>query len=88
MSLVDYRRDPAGMDHIIKQQTRGIVNDAAARVAANVHVDAEVVVDHYTTDRAAAAVTIRDLRGMLWQARDGVLTRAASAAGLEVRARG
>lgn len=50
-------------------------------------IDGEVVVDTYTTDRAAASVTIRDVRGKLWQARDGVLTQAAASAGLEVKAR-
>lgn len=44
----------------------------------------DVVVDEYTTDRAAASVTIRDPRGKLWQVRDGVLTRAAAGQGLEV----
>lgn len=85
---VQYRRDPSGMDYIIKQQVRPVVNAAAQNVARNVSADADVVVDYYTTDRAAASVTIRDPRAMLWQARDGVLTRAASAAGLEVRSRG
>lgn len=88
MSLVNYRRDPVGMDHIIKRQTRGLVDQAAANVAAGVAVDAEVVVNHYTTDRAAASVTIRHPAALAWQAKNGVLTRAASAAGLEVRARG
>lgn len=64
-----------------------LVHDAALDIAAAVHASkpgSDVAVDRYTTDRAAASVTIRDVRGRIWQARDGVLTRAAAAAGLEV----
>lgn len=39
-------------------------------------------VDHYTTDRAAGSVSVPAAQ----QAKHGTLTRAASAAGLEVRA--
>jgi hypothetical protein len=49
--------------------------------------DADVVVDDYTTDRRASSVTIRDPRGRLWEVRDGVLSRAAVANGLEVTER-
>jgi hypothetical protein len=40
----------------------------------------------YTTDRGAASITVEDVRAMAWQARDGILTRAAGAVGLEVKA--
>lgn len=40
-------------------------------------------VDHYVTDRAAASVSVPAGK----QAKHGVLTRAASAAGLEVKAK-
>jgi hypothetical protein len=67
------------------------VREVATRIAENVRSQiepgVEVVVDEYTTDRAAASVTIRDVRGRLWEVRDGVLTRAAAAQGLEVRRR-
>jgi hypothetical protein len=56
-----------------------MTNDAARRVAANAGPDAEV--QEYTTDRRAAAVVVPAEQ----QARDGVLTRAAAAAGLEVK---
>lgn len=56
-----------------------LVNDAATRVAA--HAGDNAHVDRYTTDRGAAAVVVPAED----QARDGKLTRAAAAAGLEVK---
>lgn len=44
-------------------------------------------VKHYTTDRAAAAVTIVHAAGLAIQAKYGTLTRAAKAVGLQVKAR-
>lgn len=46
--------------------------------------DLPVDVEHYTTDRAAAAVTIAHPAGLAVQAKHGALTSAAAAAGLEV----
>lgn len=83
--------DHAGISEVLKSgPMAAAVSSVAESVAAGVDVDAEdgVVVDTYTTDRAAASVTIRDAQGALWQARDGVLTRAAAGAGLEVNAKG
>lgn len=80
--------DTAGVGEVLKSgEMASAINALAASVAGGVSVPAEVTVDSYTTDRAAASVTIKDARGMLWQARDGVLTRAAAGAGLEVRSR-
>lgn len=85
--LQDLRLDHGEIAAFLKSgPVAAIVNAAAQRVAAGVAVPAEVVVDSHTTDRAAASVTIKDARGRLWQVRDGVLTRAASAAGFEVKA--
>ncbi|KPC79773.1 hypothetical protein ADL35_19635, partial [Streptomyces sp. NRRL WC-3753] len=58
----------------------------AARVRASLPADVVVTVRSYTTDRGAATVAVEDVRAMAWQARDGLLTRAAGAAGLEVKA--
>lgn len=55
------------------------VNAVAARVAAEAGDDA--IVEGYTTDRGAAAVLVPAED----QARDGALTRAAAAVGLEVK---
>lgn len=66
------------------------VHDLAEDVADRVRTakpGAAVVVDDYETDRAATSVTIRDVRGLGWQVRDGLLTRAAAAVGLEVKER-
>ena len=75
--------------------------DAAARkVAASVDSQlpadglGDVVAEPYdfkprgrTSDRAAASVAVRRPDAKLRQARDGILTRAAASAGLEVRAK-
>lgn len=61
-----------------------VAEQVAEQVASEVEASDGVVVDDYITDRAASSVTIRDASGKLWEVRDGVLTRAAAAAGLEV----
>lgn len=89
MARIKFTRDSAGIAAILRTVEFG-QTAAAHRIAAQVraqHPDVEVVVDIYTTDRKAASVTIRDLRGRILQARHGVLTRAASSVGLEVTAR-
>jgi hypothetical protein len=91
MASVQIILDAAQIGALLKSAAVGAVLDPfAAAIAANVrasHRGADVVVDSYVTDRAARSVTVRDRRAMGWQARDGLLTRAASAARLEVRAR-
>lgn len=86
-----FRLDRAGVRQALQQEgIRNEVDRVAARIAASVRArvpaGVRVEVTSYTTDRAAAAVTVLDVRGAGWQARDGLLTRAAGAAGLEVRA--
>lgn len=88
--LLSFRLDNAGVREILRgPEVRQLVDATAEEVAANVRAllsqGTVVDVSSYTTDRAAAAVTIVDVRGMGWQARDGVLTRAAGFARLEVR---
>ena len=58
--------------------------EAIARSVEQQKPDADVVVDDYVTDRAASSVTIREAQARVWAVRDGVWTRAASSAGLEV----
>lgn len=76
-------------DMLKSDEVRSVIDDLAQQVAARVSAGpgVDVVVDSYTTDRAAAAVIIAHPKGMLLQARDGVLTRAAASLGLEVRER-
>lgn len=91
-SQVDFRLDPDGVREVLQStEVRAMVDEAAGKVAdhvrAGIKAPEAVQVDAYTTDRQAARVTIADIRGMAWQARDGVLTRAATAAGAEVKER-
>lgn len=91
--MIKITLDHAGIAQLLKAPgTRAAVRDAATKIAAHVSAsitdpDVEVVVDDYTTDRAAASVSVRDVRGQAWQARDGILTRAAGASGLTVKDR-
>jgi hypothetical protein len=83
-----FKRDSAGIAEVLKSSAFGSAVAAhASAIAASVRgrrPGADVVVDTYTTDRAAASVTIRDRRAMQWQAEDGDLTAAAAAQGLDV----
>lgn len=86
--LTDFRLDHAGLAEVLKsgpfvELVAGKASEIATAVSAQ-QPDAEVVTDSYTTDRAAASVTVKDPRAATWQARDGLLTRSAAAAGLEV----
>ncbi|WP_406157775.1 hypothetical protein [Streptomyces canus] len=89
--LQSFRLDHRGVREILQgPEVRRAVDDVADAIAAHVRpqvpAGTRVSVHGYTTDRGAASVTIEDVRGMAWQARDGILTRAAGAVGLEVRA--
>lgn len=67
------------IEKVLKSQgVAALVNQTARRVADLAGPDADV--DEYTTDRGAASVAVPAEQ----QAIDGVLTRAAAAAGLEI----
>lgn len=88
--LESLRLDRAGIREIlagegIRQMVDGATTDIQSRVRARLPAGTTVTVRRYTTDRGAASITIADVRGMAWQARDGVLTRAAGEAGIEVK---
>ncbi|MFE3326895.1 hypothetical protein [Streptomyces sp. NPDC059176] len=88
--LERFQLDTAGVRELLRgQDVRTLIDGKADEVSANVKAllpsGVSVEVRKYTTDRGAATVVIADVRGMAWQARDGVLTRAAGFAGLEVR---
>lgn len=79
--------DHGGVREILRSQgMANMVNTAAARIesAAEAMTWPPVVVNAYTTDRRAAAVTIAADEGLAIQAKDGVLTRAAGSIGAEV----
>lgn len=78
--MVDIRLDHDGLAEVLKDMCRHIVDDAAGQVADAFGGDG-VLTDSYTTDRAAASVSVPAAR----QAKDGELTRAAASVGLEVR---
>lgn len=91
--LIEWRLDAAGVREILKgDEVRSLVDGLASNVADSVKplVPAGTVIEvrSYTTDRGAATVVVADVQAMAWQARDGILTRAAGHAGLEVRATG
>lgn len=79
MPRQNFRINRKGGAEVLKQIAAPTINALAEQVAAAAGDDARV--DEYTTDRAAASVSVPAGQ----QARNGVLTRAASAAGLEVR---
>lgn len=88
------RLDSAGIrDVLTSKAVASTVAQLASAVAGNVsHTlsngdDLPTDVDTYTTDRAAAGVTITHPAGLRAEAKHGVLARAASAAGLDVTAR-
>lgn len=89
--MADIEIDSAGVKAVLNSgEVAAMCNAAAQAVASSVSArtdGADVVVDNYTTDRAAASVTVRDVRARAWVARDGLLIRDAAAAGLEVTAR-
>ena len=88
--LIHFRLDTAGVREILRSpEVRELIDGLAGEVAANVRVlvpsGTPIEVRAYTTDRGAATVVVADPRAMGWQARDGILTRAAGFARLEVR---
>lgn len=89
--LIDWRLDAAGVREVLKgQEVRELIDGLAQTVADNVKAvvpgGTTIEVRAYTTDRGAATVVVADPQAMAWQARDGILTRAAGLAGLEVKA--
>lgn len=90
MKRIAVKLDQGGIAEILKSsEMKEMVNGAAERmgsiVRSGVPADAKVIVRPYLTDRAAAAVVIADKRGMTLQARTGVLTKAATSIGAEVK---
>lgn len=81
MAKTGFKLNYAGGKEVLNQMAAPHVNAIAQSIAAKAGDDAEF--EPYTTDRAAAAVTVPAHQ----QAKDGVLTRAASGSGLEVRAK-
>ena len=89
--VIDYK----AVGEILKVNMRGPIDEIAAKVAANAAANPDLMDDApdsvdvtaYTTDRAIAVVRINSPLGMALQAKSGVLTKAAAAAGLEVKSK-
>lgn len=90
--------DHRAVEAVLKSAAmRQLVEDAAERVAENVReqghrvegipgdIELPVKVEVYETDRARASVLLAHPAGIADQAKNGTLSRAAAAAGLEVR---
>lgn len=89
--LEKFELDIAGVREVLRgQEVRDLIDGYAQKVADNLKAvvpsGVPIEVRKYTTDRGAATVVVADVRGMAWQARGGIVTRAAAAAGLEVKA--
>lgn len=70
----------------VRRLVDGAAEDLRARIRAKLEPGVRLELRKYTTDRGAASVTIADVRGMAWQARDGVITRSvAEADGIEFK---
>ena len=82
-----FELDVAGGAEVLKELVADHIGELALQVAAGADEGAKVAefaqVDDHVTDRFVATVTVPAER----QAKDGVLTKAAAAAGLEVTAR-
>jgi hypothetical protein len=89
--------DPIHIDYkavgeILKVNMRGPIDAKIDEIAANAEANpdlagAPITVQHFTTDRAGGTVNIASPAGLAIQAKFGVLTKAAAAAGMEVRAK-
>lgn len=94
--MTDFRLDRAGLGRFAKSAdvhkalhafADPMAVDAKTATEAVVDGDVEVDVDDYTTDRAAVGVTLMHPGAIGAQVKHGVLTRAASAQGLDVNER-
>ena len=95
MAARPVRLDSNGIGDLLKSSAmRSAVDKAANAVAENARDQGHTVesgealpvtVTSYTTDRAAASVALAHPAGVAMQAKYGVLTKAASDAGMEVK---
>jgi hypothetical protein len=99
MARVKFKLNHAGAEEVLKVMAAGVIAEAGAAVAENVRNQGLVVhapgqsttgtaleadVRHGVTDRAVALVAINHPSGVAMELKHSVLTKAASAAGLEV----
>lgn len=82
--LVELKLDHLGISEILKVTAAGAIEEATKEIADNVN-DPDTVVEFQTTDRARGLVTVKSETAVTREAREGLLTRAAGAAGFQVR---
>lgn len=93
MDAINLHTDYEALGQILKVTCAPAINAIATQVAANAAGDgnlpdnATVTVKQFTTDRAIAVVRLNHPTGLALQAKHGLLTKAAAAAGLEVTAK-
>lgn len=90
MSRIRVTLDRAAVGAFLKSpEVRGMVDGAAELIAAGARSRGagDVVVEPYTTDRAAAAVVVRDADAVGQEAKRGILSGPAQGIGAEVRLR-
>lgn len=87
MPKAELHLDYAALGRVLRSsEVAAAVRSAANTTAANVTASGlRAEVSTYTTDRPVAAVTVRSPRASGLETRDGVVSNAARAAGLEVR---
>jgi hypothetical protein len=78
---MNFKLDRGGGAEVLKKLVADEIRALGNQIGAQAGDEAEVV--HYVTDRAAASVRVPAAQ----QAKHGTLTKAASAAGLEVKAK-
>lgn len=96
MTFALVRLNSAGIEEVLKSsEVRSAIDGYALEIGVAVEGSDEVVrngvsvdVDSYTTDRAAAAVTMTHPAGIPIEAKYGTLIREAGASGLEVKSYG
>lgn len=82
--------DRAGIREILhSREVRAMVDDAAELIAAGARARGarDVVVEAYSTDRAAAAVVVRDPTAVGQEAKRGILSGPARSIGADYRGR-
>lgn len=91
MGKATLKLDSKGIGQILKSRDmRAMVDEATEKIQRNVdaatpYAAEKASVEQYTTDRVASSVQVNDLRGMTWQAEDGVLSRAALSIGADFK---
>jgi len=86
--MVEFKLDRAGIGEVLKSsEMAGAVSAAADAIAANLPADVDVYLEPFTSDRAGVTIGMagRNIAGR--EAKNGEVSGAARAAGLDFRGR-